>query len=95
MAYIRTSVDPEMQDIYNKLHELGVMTMTSITATSDKVKNNTDRRTAYHRELLAEPDIIETDYPSEFIGLPLDRKTIHAQQDAAVKARKVSVKTKK
>jgi glycerophosphoryl diester phosphodiesterase len=95
MAYIRTSVNPDMQDIYNKLHERGVMTMTSITATSDKVKNKIDRRTAYHRELLAEPDIIETDYPSEFIGLPQSRKEIHAQQDAAVVARKVSVKKAK
>lgn len=85
MAYIRTAVNPDMQEVYDKLHEKGVMTMTSITATSDKVKNPTDRRTAYHRELLAEPDIIETDYPSEFLGLPVDRVTIHAEQDAAIK----------
>lgn len=87
MAYIRTAVNPEMQDIYNKLHQRGVMTMTSITATSDKVKNNTDRRTAYHRELLSEPDIIETDYPSEFQTLPRTRAALHTQQDAALKAR--------
>lgn len=84
MAYIRTAVNPDMQEIYNKLHKKGVMTMTSITASSDKVKNDGDRRVAYHRELLAEPDIIETDYPSEFIGLPQSRKAIHAQQDAAI-----------
>ena len=92
MAYIRTSVNPNMQEVYNRLHENGVMTMTSITATSDKIKNNTDRRVAYHREVLSEPDIIETDYPSEFIGLPLSRKEIHAEQDAAVSARKITVK---
>ncbi len=78
MAYIRLAVDPEMQEIYDKLHENGVMTMTSITGSSDKVKNASDRRIAYFRELLAEPDIIETDYPSEFIGLPWDRKTLHS-----------------
>ena len=59
------------------------MTMTSITGSSDKVKNPHDRRVAYMRELLAEPDIIETDYPSEFIGLPWSRDAIHALQDAA------------
>lgn len=89
MAYIRTSVNPEMQEVYNKLHERGVMTMTSITATSDKIKNDTDRRTAYHRELLSEPDIIETDYPSEFVSLPRTRCAIHAQQDAAIKGRAI------
>lgn len=88
MAYIRTAVNPDMQDIYNKLHSKGVMTMTSITASSDKVKNNGDRRVAYHRDLLSEPDIIETDYPSEFIGLPWTRKAIHAQQDAATAKRR-------
>ena len=88
MAYIRTAVNPDMQKIYDKLHSKGVMTMTSITASSDKIKNNGDRRVAYHRDLLSEPDIIETDYPSEFIGLPWTRKAIHNQQDAATASRR-------
>ena len=88
MAYIRLAVDPNMQEVYNKLHERGVMTMTSITGSADKVKKDSDRKIAYHRELLSEPDIIETDYPSEFIGLPWDRETIHAQQDAATACRR-------
>ncbi len=88
MAYIRTAVNPDMQEIYDKLHSKGVMTMTSITASSDKIKNNGDRRVAYHRDLLSEPDIIETDYPSEFIGLPWTRKAIHTQQDAATAKRR-------
>lgn len=87
MAYIRLAVDPQMQEIYNKLHENGVMTMTSITGSADKVKKPSDRRIAYLRELLAEPDIIETDYPSQFIGLPWDRATLHALQDAAIAGR--------
>lgn len=84
MAYIRLAVDPGMQRIYDMLHDNGVMIMTSITGSADKVKNAGDRRVAYYRELLAEPDIIETDYPSEFIGLPWDRASIHALQDAAI-----------
>lgn len=89
MAYVRTAVDPRMQEVYDLLHARGVMTMTSVTQTSDKVRNPRDRRTAYLRELLAEPDIIETDYPSEFIGLPWSRKELHAMQDAAVRGRSV------
>lgn len=88
MAYIRTAVNPEMQQVYDRLHQLGVMTMTSITATSDKIKNPVDRKVAYHRDLLSLPDIIETDYPSEFIGLPWGRDALHRAQDTAVKSRK-------
>lgn len=86
MAYIRLTVNPELQQVYDLLHAEGVMTMTSITGSSDKVKNPHDRRVAYMRELLAEPDIIETDYPSEFIGLPWSRDAIHALQDAAIRS---------
>ena len=85
MAYIRLAVNPELQQVYDLLHAEGVMTMTSITGSSDKVKNPHDRRVAYMRELLAEPDIIETDCPSEFIGLPWSRDAIHALQDAAIR----------
>jgi len=46
------------------------------------------------RELLAEPDIIETDYPSEFIGLPWSRDAIHALQDAAIRGNRSSTDLK-
>ncbi len=88
VAYIRLYVNPEMQEVYNKLHERGVMTFTSITGSSDKVKKDVDRRVAYFRDLMAEPDIIETDYPTQFIGLPWSRAELHAYQDAAIAARR-------
>lgn len=92
MAYIRLAVNPELQQVYDLLHAEGVMTMTSITGSSDKVKNPYDRRVAYLRELVAEPDIIETDYPSEFIGLPWSRDALHALQDAAVRGSRPNLK---
>ena len=92
MAYIRLAVNPELQQVYDLLHAEGVMTMTSITGSSDKVKNPHDRRVAYMRELLAEPDIIETDYPSEFIGLPWSRDAIHALQEAAMRSHRTNLK---
>lgn len=95
MAYVRLAVNPELQDVYKRLHDRGVMIMTSITGSSDKVKNPKDRRVAYERELLAEPDIIETDYPSEFIGLPWSRKDIHALQDKAIKNNRPVAKTRR
>ena len=94
MAYIRLAVNPELQQVYDLLHAEGVMTMTSITGSSDKVKNPHDRRVDYMRELLAEPDIIETDYPSEFVDLPRSRAEIHALQDRAIEGNR-SVKADK
>ena len=92
MAYIRLAVNPDLQPVYDLLHAEGVMTMTSITGSSDKVKNPYDRRVAYLRELVAEPDIIETDYPSEFIGLPWSRDAIHALQEAAMRSLRTNLK---
>mgnify|MGYP002617665928 CR=1 FL=1 len=94
MAYIRLAVNPDLQPVYDLLHAEGVMTMTSITGSSDKVKNPYDRRVAYLRELVAEPDIIETDYPSEFVDLPRSRAEIHALQDRAIEGNR-SVKADK
>ena len=50
------------------------------------------RQVAYLRELVAEPDIIETDYPSEFIGLPWSRDAIHALQEAAMRSHRTNLK---
>lgn len=85
MAYIRLAVDPALQPIYGLLHHRGVSTMTSITGSSDKITNPRDRRVAYLRELVAEPDIIETDYPAEFVGLPRARSILHELQEAAIR----------
>ena len=94
MGYIRLAGIPVLQLVYDLLHAEGVMTMTSITGSSDKVKNPHDRRVAYKRELLAEPDIIETDYPSEFIGLPWSRDAIHALQAAAIRGNRTTTDLK-
>ena len=85
VAASRTAINPEMQEIYDKLHDLGVMVIVSVTQTDDKIKNPRDRRVAYLRTLLSEPDLIETDYPADWVGLPVSRKEIHALQDAALK----------
>ena len=65
IAASRTSIRPEMQEIYRKLHEKGVMIIVSVTQTDDKIKNPVDRRAAYMRTLLSQPDLIETDYPAD------------------------------
>ena len=62
MAYIRLAVNPDLQPVYDLLHAEGVMTMTSITGSSDKVKKplrppcglpaRAGRRTRHHRDRL-------------------------------------------
>ncbi len=85
MAYIRLTVDPEQEDLYGMLHEKGVSIMTSIHPSADKVTKKADRRAAYLRELIAMPDIIETDYPAEFTELPRTREELRNLRKKAVK----------
>ncbi|WP_286846709.1 glycerophosphodiester phosphodiesterase family protein [Proteiniphilum sp. UBA5463] len=85
MAYIRLTVDPEQEELYGMLHERGVSIMTSIHPTADRVGKKKDRRIAYLRELVAMPDIIETDYPSEFTELPRTREELSSLREKAVK----------
>jgi glycerophosphoryl diester phosphodiesterase len=60
--------------------------MIAIAPTTDKVSNKSgDRRAAYLRELVAMPDIIETDYPSEFVHLPRSRNELRFLRKKAVK----------
>ncbi len=85
MAYVRYTVDPEKEELYKKLHDNGVSIMTSIAPTADKVsKKSGDRRIAYLRELVAMPDIIETDYPSEFADLPRSREELRRLRENAM-----------
>lgn len=84
MAYIRLTVDPEQEELYGMLHKKGVSIMTSIPSTADKVDRKADRRAAYLRELVAMPDIIETDYPSEFVNLPRSRKELRLLQEKSM-----------
>ena len=76
IASSRTAMDPMLKDLYKKLHDKGVMIIVSVTQSDDKIGNDRNRRTAYLRTLLDEPDLIETDYPAQWIGLPTDRKTL-------------------
>jgi len=81
IASSRTALNPEMKDLYKKLHEMGVMVTISVTQSDDKIKNPKDRRVAYLRSLVSQPDFIESDYPAEWFGLPFDRKTLNSLRD--------------
>ena len=49
-------------------------------------------REIHVKYLQAGADIIETDCPSEFIGLPWSRDAIHALQEAAMRSHRTNLK---
>ena len=57
------------------------MVIVSVTGSADRVKDRRDRRVEYLRTLLSEPDIIETDNPADFVGLPVGREELRAIRD--------------
>ena len=73
VAYVKYTMDPAQQQVYDLLHSHGVMCMTSIHPTADKVQPKEARIEAYRKELAVNPDIIETDYPADFVGLDVKR----------------------
>ncbi len=81
IAASRRAMDPAMTEIYEKLHERGVMVIVSVTGSADRVRDRRDRRVEYLRTLLSEPDIIETDYPADFAGLPVGREELRALRE--------------
>jgi glycerophosphoryl diester phosphodiesterase len=69
VAYVKYTMDPAQQQVYDLLRSHGVMCMTSIHPTSDRVTPKEARIEAYKKEIAVNPDIIETDYPADFVGL--------------------------
>ena len=76
MAYVKYTMDPTQWAVYDSLHVHGVMCMSSIPSTADKVKPDSLRKAAYLNEIESAPDIIETDYPSKFVGLDLHHRNM-------------------
>lgn len=74
MAYVKYTMDPAQQEVYDLLHSHGVMCMIAIAPTADKIQPKEARIEAYKKELGGNPDIIETDYPADFVGLDVKRK---------------------
>lgn len=69
MAYVGYSMQPEQQNVYDLLRSHGVMCMTSIHPTTDRITPLEERLEGYKKELSTQPDIIETDYPVWFLAI--------------------------
>ncbi|MBL7970804.1 MAG: glycerophosphodiester phosphodiesterase family protein [Prolixibacteraceae bacterium] len=65
IAYVGPTINSKNGKIVESLHAKGVRCMVSYSPTHDKLSNSTDRQKAYSEELKTNPDIIESDIPTE------------------------------
>ena len=66
---VSPTMDPKNQELYDALHNAGVRCMTSTSPSHDKIPSSKKRIVNFKKEVEKGPDIIETDFPTEFIGL--------------------------
>ena len=68
IAYVVSDrMQAEQQQLYEALHKRGVRCMVSTAPSFDQLPAATDRSEAYGRVLAGKPDIVESDYPVEFV----------------------------
>ena len=58
----------EQKEMIAFLRKKGVMVMIAIAPSTDKLPTDIERARGYIQHLISRPDIIETDYPSQFIN---------------------------
>lgn len=68
IAWIGGEVKQEQKEMINYLRSKGVMVMIAIAPTTDKLPTDLERTRGYIQHLITRPDIIETDYPAQFIN---------------------------
>lgn len=65
IAYVGPTIDENNADIVARLREKGVRCMVSYAPTHDKLSSHEEREKAYCDEIKKQPDIIESDIPTE------------------------------
>lgn len=65
IAYVGPTIDNSNRAIVERLHRLGVRCMISVAPTYDRLPSPAKRRQGYRKEIDKQPDIIETDIPTE------------------------------
>lgn len=65
IAYVGRTLTAENREICRMLHEHGVRYMISVAPTHDKLSTDKERAVKYKEEIDKQPDIIESDIPTE------------------------------
>lgn len=68
IAWVGVEIKSEQKEMIAYLRNKGVMVMIAIAPTTDKLPTDIERARGYIQHLITRPDIIETDYPSQFIN---------------------------
>lgn len=68
ISWIGLEVKEEQKEMIAFLRKKGVMVMIAIAPSTDKLPIDIERARGYIQHLISRPDIIETDYPSQFIN---------------------------
>ena len=69
MAYVVThTMDPENAELYAALRERGVKCMVSTAPKQDKLQTPEERKPAFEKVVASRPDVIETDFPLDFVS---------------------------
>jgi len=76
IAYVGPSINSGNKKMVDKLHANGVRCMISVAPTHDQLKTSGDREKAYLKEISMQPDIIESDIPTE-IATALESHGLH------------------
>jgi glycerophosphoryl diester phosphodiesterase len=75
VAYVvAATMDSDKQMLYDQLHKLGIRCMVSTAPVQDKAATAQERRVLFEATAGGHPDIIESDFPTEFIGMKHIRK---------------------
>lgn len=69
IAYVGPTIDESNRKIVEKLRAMGVRCMVSYSPTIDKLQTTEERKPAYKEALMAKPDIVESDIPTEIFEL--------------------------
>jgi glycerophosphoryl diester phosphodiesterase len=65
IAYVGPAINNDNRKIVDLLHEKNVRCMISVVPTHDKLATTDERYKAYLEELIRQPDIVESDIPTE------------------------------
>ena len=66
---VNTTMDPANQPLYDSLHVHGIRCMISMSPKHDKIADRKERVDSFKVDVATHPDIVETDFPTDFIGL--------------------------
>lgn len=70
MAYVvDDKMNPENSELYAALRAKGVRCMVSTSPKQDRLKTEEERKEAFRIVVASCPDVIESDFPTEFVGL--------------------------